>query len=114
MPVRIGRFDYSECWDGVLYKALSDYPRITDWEIQTVLDFACYEAANGRDCPIEGEESVLAGASVWRRPPSSGSAPPAPSTGAAGPTGSAIPHPRKTPSRSSTAAASSRPCGRAV
>ena len=42
MLIRIGQFDITECWDGVLHKKLSRYPRITDWEIQTVLDFIRY------------------------------------------------------------------------
>ena len=33
MLIRIGQFDFTECWDGVLYKNLSNYPEITDWEI---------------------------------------------------------------------------------
>ena len=59
MIIKIGQFDITECWDGVLYKKLSDYPRITDWEIQTILDFIRYEKSNGRECPIEAEESII-------------------------------------------------------
>ena len=44
MLIRIGQFDFTECWDGVLYKNLSNYPEITDWEIQSVLDFVKYES----------------------------------------------------------------------
>ena len=58
MKIKIGRFDITECWDGVFYKKLSDYPHVTDWEIQTVLDFIHYEEANGRTCPMEAEESI--------------------------------------------------------
>lgn len=39
MRIEIGQFEYTECWDGVLYKKLSDYPNITEWEIQNILDF---------------------------------------------------------------------------
>ena len=39
MLIKIGAFDISECWDGVFYKKLSEFPQITDWEIQTILDF---------------------------------------------------------------------------
>ena len=59
MLIRIGQFDITECWDGVLYKKLSRYPRITPWEIQTVLDFISYEKSNGRDCEIEAEQGIL-------------------------------------------------------
>ena len=47
MLIRIGKFDITECWDGVFYKKLSRYPEITAWEIQTVLDFIRYENAAG-------------------------------------------------------------------
>ena len=40
MLIRIGKFDITECWDGVFYKKLSRYPGITTWEIQTMLDFS--------------------------------------------------------------------------
>ena len=53
MLIKIGAFDCTEVWDGVFYKALSDYPHITDWEIRTVLDFIDYENLNGRECAIE-------------------------------------------------------------
>ncbi len=59
MVIKIGRFEFTECWDGVLYKKLSDYPNITDWEIQNILDFVRYESDNGRACEIEAEEPVL-------------------------------------------------------
>ena len=42
MLIRIGKFDITECWDGVFHKKLSRYPGITTWEIQTVLDFIRY------------------------------------------------------------------------
>ncbi len=59
MLIRIGAFDITECWDGVFYKKLSHYPKITAWEIQNVLDFIRYENENGRSCSIEAEESIL-------------------------------------------------------
>ena len=58
MLIRIGDFEITECWDGVFYKKLSRYPEITAWEIQTVLDFICYEKANGRTCDIEADEEI--------------------------------------------------------
>ncbi len=39
MIIKIGEYEYTECWDGVFYKTLSDYPNITEWEIQTVYEF---------------------------------------------------------------------------
>lgn len=59
MLIKIGKFDFTECWDGVLYKNLSDYPNITDWEIQSVLDFISYEEKYNRCCKIETDEKIL-------------------------------------------------------
>lgn len=59
MLIKIGNFDCTECWDGVFYKKLSDYPNITEWEMQTILDFIDYETQYGRICEIEAEESIV-------------------------------------------------------
>ena len=59
MVIKIGQFDITECWDGVFYKKLSQYPQITEWEIQTVLDFISYEASNGRTCEIEAKKEII-------------------------------------------------------
>ena len=59
MLVKIGQFDITECWDGVFYKKLSQYPDITAWEIQTVLDFIKYEESNGRACKIDAEKAIV-------------------------------------------------------
>ena len=53
MLIKIGSFEFTEVWDGVLYKKLSDYPNITDWELRTIIEFAEYEEKNGRKCTIE-------------------------------------------------------------
>ena len=53
MQIKIGEFDCTECWDGVFYKKLSNYPAISEWEIQNVFDFEHYEKQNGRDCFID-------------------------------------------------------------
>ena len=59
MLIRIGQFEITECWDGVFYKKLSQYPQITAWEIQTVLDFISYEESNGRACEIEAKTEII-------------------------------------------------------
>lgn len=59
MLIKIGQFDITECWDGVFYKKLSRFHDITDWEIQTVLDFIEYEKANSRNCEIEAEKDII-------------------------------------------------------
>ena len=59
MLIRIGQFDITECWDEVFCKKLSQYPQITEWEIQTVLDFIRYKASNGRTCEIETGKEII-------------------------------------------------------
>lgn len=59
MLIKIGSFEFTEVWDGVLYKKLSDYPDITDWELRTIIEFAEYEEKNGRKCTIECENQDL-------------------------------------------------------
>lgn len=59
MLIKIGAFDCTEVWDGVFYKALSDYPHITDWELRNILDFMDYEKSNGRECQIECESKDI-------------------------------------------------------
>ena len=66
MKIRIGTFDFTECWKGVLYKKLSAYPDITPWEIQTVLDFIRYEEQNGRSCDIQAEDAILRTIDAYR------------------------------------------------
>lgn len=59
MLIKIGEFEFTECWDGVLYKKLADYPKISEWEIQTILDFVAYEEKYGRTCTIEADKKIL-------------------------------------------------------
>lgn len=59
MEIQIGNYDFTEVWDGVLYKKLSRYPQITDWEIRTLIEFADYERLNGRECTLVCEDAAL-------------------------------------------------------
>ncbi|MDD2647612.1 MAG: hypothetical protein PHI27_04195 [Eubacteriales bacterium] len=59
MQIKIGNFEYTEVWDGVLYKKLSRYPQVTDWEIRTIIEFIEYERKHGRSCKIECENERL-------------------------------------------------------
>ena len=67
MLIKIGEFDCTECWDGVFYKKLSNYPAISEWEIQNVLDFEHYEKQNGRDCFIEADHDILKAIENYKR-----------------------------------------------
>ena len=59
MLIKIGEFEFTECWDGVFYKKLSAYPDISRWELQTISDFMDYEKQNGRSCDIEADDSII-------------------------------------------------------
>lgn len=53
MLIKIGDFEFTEVWDGVFYKKLSNYPNVSDWEIRTIIEFMEYEKKYGRTCDIE-------------------------------------------------------------
>ncbi|MBR4067188.1 MAG: phosphate ABC transporter ATPase [Clostridia bacterium] len=59
MEIQIGNFDFTEVWDGVLYKKLSHYPQVTDWEIRTLIEFTDYERRHGRECTFVCEDAAL-------------------------------------------------------
>ncbi len=59
MIIKIGNYDYTEVWDGVLYKKLSNYPKISDWEIRTMIEFMDYEKMYGRKCQLICEDKDL-------------------------------------------------------
>ncbi len=59
MVIKIGNFEFTEVWDGVFYKKLSQYPKITPWEIRTILEFLAYEKRYGRECTIECEDQAV-------------------------------------------------------
>lgn len=59
MKINIGNHDFTELWDGVLYKALSDYPKVSDNEMKDIIDFAAYEKANGRECEVTADRKEI-------------------------------------------------------
>lgn len=59
MKIDIGKHEFSEVWDGVFYKALSDYPAVSDNEMKDIIDFINYEKANGRDCEITADRQDI-------------------------------------------------------
>lgn len=59
MKIQFRDNDCTECWDGVFYKKLSNYPNITEWEMQTIIDFISYEKNNGRECELVGDEQIV-------------------------------------------------------
>lgn len=60
MKINIGNHEFTELWDSVFYKALSDYPNVSDNEMKDIIDFVNYEKINGRRCEIEADrEDIL-------------------------------------------------------
>lgn len=77
MKIVIGDFEFTEVWDGVFYKKLSQYPAISDWERRNLIEFVEYEAMHGRECTIEcgngdtlaAVEEALQGREAYRHAP---------------------------------------------
>ena len=59
MLIKLGKFEFTEVWDGVLYKNLPDYPNISPWELRTLIEFMENEENHGRKCWIECEDKKL-------------------------------------------------------
>ena len=45
MKIDIGKHEFSEVWDGVFYKALSDYPVVSNNEMK---DMSCFRGETVR------------------------------------------------------------------
>ena len=60
MQVSIANHDHTIIWDGIYNFALSDYPRITPWELKKLLTFIDYEKRHGRETEIQcKDEGIL-------------------------------------------------------
>lgn len=59
MLIKVGNFEFTEVWDGVLYKKLAAYPQISPWEIRTLIEFTEYEKSHGRECEILCDDEDL-------------------------------------------------------
>ena len=60
MKIHIGDHAFTELWDGVFYKALSEYPNVNSNEMKDIIDFVKYEKSNGRLCEIAADrEDIL-------------------------------------------------------
>jgi len=58
VKIVIDRLDFTEVWDGVLYKKLANYPHWSAWELSNLSDFIAYEASLGRICTLECHADV--------------------------------------------------------
>lgn len=59
MILNIANHEFSIIWEGVYYKALSDYPNISKWELKNIIDFIEYEEEHGRIVVFEIEDTNL-------------------------------------------------------
>lgn len=59
MKLNIAKHDFSIIWEGIYYKALSNYPQITQWELKSITDFIHYEKSHGRTVTFEIEDMDL-------------------------------------------------------
>ena len=59
MKIDINGHEFSILWDGIYYKALSNYPNISDWEMKTLIDFINYNNEYNRDVQIESRNNHL-------------------------------------------------------
>lgn len=60
MIIYIGNHEFTELWDGIYYKALSNYPNVSDWEIKNIIDFIKYEKLYNRITELRSEnEDIL-------------------------------------------------------
>lgn len=49
LKIDLNNHEFSIVWDGVYYKALKNYPQISNWELQSIHDFIKYENQHDRD-----------------------------------------------------------------
>lgn len=59
MLIKLGKFDCTEVWDGVLYKNLPHYPKVSNWELRNIIEFVEYEEVHNRKCMIECDDQDL-------------------------------------------------------
>ncbi|MGL5675817.1 MAG: hypothetical protein ACRDDX_05370 [Cellulosilyticaceae bacterium] len=59
MLINIGNHEFTEVWDGVLYKKLSGYPNISEWELRNIIEFVEYEKIYSRNCEMVCEDTGI-------------------------------------------------------
>ena len=78
MKVDIAEHDGTIQWGGVYFFALSDYPRLSPWELHKLARFAQYERAHGRKPKLKCKNRAIrrAAKAVLRQPELIPEAPP--------------------------------------
>lgn len=59
MKINIAKHEHPNLWNGVYDFALSDYPRITPWELKKLLAFIDYEKLYNRNTEIICEDKII-------------------------------------------------------
>lgn len=59
MIINIANHECTELWDGIFYKALSNFPEISEWEMKNIIDFINYEKLNGRETKIVSDKDDI-------------------------------------------------------
>ena len=59
MKLDIGNHEFSIIWDGIYYRALSDYPNISDWELSGIIKFVEYENLHEREVEIVSDSQQI-------------------------------------------------------
>lgn len=59
MNVNIGKHEFSIIWDGIYYHTLSNYPNISEWELNGIIKFVDYESMHGRKVEIVSDNQEI-------------------------------------------------------
>lgn len=59
MKIDIGKHEFSIIWEGIYYHALSNYPYISEWELNGIIKFVEYESWYGRKVEIVSDNQEI-------------------------------------------------------
>lgn len=59
MKIDIGKHEFSIIWEGIYYHALSNYPLISEWELNGIIKVVDYESLHGRKVEIVSDNQEI-------------------------------------------------------
>jgi hypothetical protein len=59
IKIDIGKHEFSIIWEGIYYHALSNYPHISEWELNGIIKFVDYESLYGRKVEIVSDNQEI-------------------------------------------------------
>jgi hypothetical protein len=59
MKIDIGKHEFSIIWEGIYYHALSNYPLISEWELNGIIKVVDYESLYGRKVEIVSDNKEI-------------------------------------------------------